>query len=35
MPFLGRNWANGKTTGDTVLEKVSFPKGFPGEIFRP
>jgi hypothetical protein len=35
VPFLERNWANGRTTGETTLEKVSFPKRLPDEHFRP
>jgi hypothetical protein len=35
VPFRERNWANGKTTGETVLEKVAFPGSLPGEMFRP
>jgi len=35
VPFHERNWANGKTTGETVLEKVAFPKSLPAETFRP
>jgi hypothetical protein len=35
VPFLERNWANGRTTGETVLEKVSFPSRLPDAHFRP
>jgi hypothetical protein len=35
VPFVERNWANGRTTGETVLEKVSFPKRLPESHFRP
>lgn len=35
VPFLERNWANGRTTGETILEKVSFPKTLPDGHFRP
>lgn len=35
VPFLERNWANGRTTGETILEKVSFPKSLPDAHFKP
>jgi hypothetical protein len=35
VPFLERNWANGRTTGETALEKVSFQKRLPDAHFRP
>jgi hypothetical protein len=35
VAFRERNWANGRSTGETVLEKVEFPKALPDEIFRP
>ena len=35
VPFRERNWANGNATGETALEKVTFPKGFPEGTFRP
>lgn len=35
VPFLERNWANGRATGETVLEKVSFPGRLPDADFRP
>lgn len=35
VPFLERNWANGRSTGETVLEKVEFPKKLPDGTFRP
>lgn len=35
VPFLERNWANGRATGETVLEKVSFPSRLPDAHFRP
>ena len=35
VPFLERNWANGRTTGETTLAKVTFPKKIGEEIFRP
>jgi hypothetical protein len=35
VPFREGNWANGKTTGETVLERVAFVPGHPDEMFRP
>jgi len=35
VPFRERNWANGQSTGETVLDKVEFPKALPPEVFRP
>jgi transposase-like protein len=35
VPFLERNWANGRTTGETSLESVSFPQSLPDATFRP
>jgi hypothetical protein len=35
VPFLEKNWANGRSTGETVLEKVEFPKALPAGVFRP
>ena len=35
VPFREGNWANGKTTGETVLERVSFVPGHAPEMFRP
>jgi hypothetical protein len=35
VPFHERNWANGQTTGETVLEKVTFPQSLPAETFKP
>ncbi|WP_242345417.1 DUF4292 domain-containing protein [Anaeromyxobacter terrae] len=35
VPFHEENWANGKTTGETVLSRVEFPGSFPPELFRP
>jgi hypothetical protein len=35
VPFLEKNWANGRSTGETVLEKVTFPKTLPEGMFRP
>jgi hypothetical protein len=35
VPFLEKNWANGRSTGETVLEKVEFPKSLPASEFRP
>ncbi len=35
VPFLERNWANGRTTGETLLDKVTFPKSLPEKVFRP
>jgi hypothetical protein len=29
------NWANGRSTGETVLEKVEFPTALPRETFEP
>jgi hypothetical protein len=29
------NWANGQSTGETVLEKVELPAEIPAETFRP
>lgn len=33
--FREGNWANGATTGETVLERVEVVKGFPEGTFRP
>jgi hypothetical protein len=35
VPFLEKNWANGRSTGETILEKVTFPKSLPDSTFRP
>jgi hypothetical protein len=35
VAFRERNWANGRTTGETKLEKVEFPKALPDATFRP
>lgn len=35
VPFREENWANGKTTGETVLEAVEFPPRLPDDLFRP
>lgn len=35
VPFLERNWANGRSTGETILEKVTFPGRLPDVDFRP
>ncbi len=35
VAFRERNWANGRSTGETVLEKVEFPKALPDATFRP
>jgi hypothetical protein len=35
VAFREENWANGRTTGATVLERVEFPKALPAETFRP
>jgi hypothetical protein len=35
VPHHERNWANGRSTGETVLEKVEFPKSLPAGSFRP
>lgn len=29
------NWANGRSTGETVLERVTFPEGWPDGMFGP
>jgi hypothetical protein len=35
VPFREGNWANGRTTGETVLERVRFVPGHAAELFRP
>jgi hypothetical protein len=35
VPFHETNWANGKTTGETVLERVELPGTLPDDLFRP
>jgi hypothetical protein len=35
VPFREENWANGQTTGETVLRKVEFPKALPPAAFAP
>jgi hypothetical protein len=35
VPMREENWANGKSTGVTLLEDVSFPDAFPEAAFRP
>jgi len=35
VAFREKNWANGRSTGETVLEKVEFPKALPPDVFRP
>ena len=35
VPMREENWANGQSTGVTILEEVSFPDGFPEAAFRP
>lgn len=35
VAFREENWANGRSTGETRLELVSFPREFPPEAFRP
>ncbi|HEX9400075.1 MAG TPA: hypothetical protein VF912_08205 [Anaeromyxobacter sp.] len=35
VAFHEKNWANGRSTGETVLEKVEFPKALPDAAFRP
>jgi hypothetical protein len=35
VPFLERNWANGRTTGETTLQTVRFPGRLPDAHFRP
>jgi hypothetical protein len=34
VPFREGNWANGKATGETVIEKVEFVREFPETTFR-
>lgn len=35
VPMREENWANGRSTGVTALEKVSFPEAMPSGTFRP
>jgi hypothetical protein len=35
VAFREGNWANGRTTGETLLQKVEFPGAIPEETFRP
>jgi hypothetical protein len=35
VAFHEVNWANGRTTGETVLEKVEFPRALPAGTFSP
>jgi hypothetical protein len=35
VAFREKSWANGRSTGETVLEKVEFPKKVPEATFRP
>jgi hypothetical protein len=35
VAFREGNWANGRTTGETVLTKVEFPGAISAEVFRP
>lgn len=35
VPRREENWANGKSTGVTVLEKVAFPRSLPASAFKP
>jgi hypothetical protein len=35
VPMREENWANGRSTGVTRLQKVSFPKTIAGEAFAP
>ncbi|HET9551401.1 MAG TPA: hypothetical protein VFP50_00395, partial [Anaeromyxobacteraceae bacterium] len=35
VPFHEGNWANGSTTGETVLTKVEVPETLPDATFRP
>jgi hypothetical protein len=35
VAFREQNWANGRTTGETVLEQVEFPRALPDVTFRP
>ena len=35
VPFREANWANGSSTGETVLGRVEFPRELPDQLFRP
>jgi hypothetical protein len=35
VAFREENWANGRATGETVLERVEFPSALPPATFRP
>jgi hypothetical protein len=35
VPMREENWANGRSTGVTILEKVTFPEALPEATFRP
>jgi hypothetical protein len=35
VAFREINWANGQTTGETVLEQAAFPASLPDDLFRP
>jgi hypothetical protein len=35
VPMREENWANGKSTGVTKVEKVAFPKTLPAGTFGP
>jgi hypothetical protein len=35
VPMREENWANGRSTGVTVLQDVTFPDAFPEAAFRP
>jgi hypothetical protein len=35
VAFHEVNWANGKTTGETVLAKIEFPRELPAGTFAP
>ena len=35
VPFREANWANGSSTGETVLGRVEFPRELPDHLFRP
>jgi hypothetical protein len=35
VAFREKSWANGRSTGETILEKVAFPKKVPAATFRP
>ncbi len=35
VPFHETNWANGRTTGETALQRVELPRELPDGMFRP